>query len=477
MARLTDVSIRQMRGRGNRYETPDTGCPGLYLVIQPNGSKSWAVRYRSPIELDGKGQRKAKKLTLGPCAEGATKTEIGGPLSLRGARKLATDAMVKVKLGIDPASERRAAVDQRREEAKVDDTIEAVFDRFMVRRVKKRSQVALRQTSLAEDRRMFKTRIAPEKKVRGKPSLRGKRIQDITKRDILQLLDSIVDEAPVMANRVLALLRRFFNWCIEQAMIDVSPCAGVLPPGVEKKRERVLNHLEIVALWRAAEIRGYPFGKIAQLLLLTGQRVDEVREARRAEFDLTAGVWTIAGQRTKNGVVHDVPLSPQVINVIKSIPEVDGGALLFGRMFARSDREDDDEERAVSGMSRATSLLRSDLHKQLLKDDPAANEPEHWTLHDLRRTLYTGLQELGFSIEIAEAVTNHISGTRAGVARTYARHRYAREKREALGAWGRYVDALVSGKNKDDALRIAADGIESRWRVGTAEIMSMRVSS
>jgi integrase len=184
-----------------------------------------------------------------------------------------------------------------------------------------------------------------------------------------------------------------------------------------------------------------------QLLLLTGTRRDEMREAPGKEFELVGTaiplptgsawrgpLWSLPGARTKNGRDHLVPLSPLAVEKLKSIPNIRGKGFLFTTTG----------ETPISGLSKAKERLHAAMLAELRKDDPHYNL-EPWSPHDLRRTFYSGLQRLGFSIEIAEACVNHTGGTLRGVAKVYGRYQYLAEKTAALDAWARHIEALVSG--------------------------------
>jgi integrase len=195
----------------------------------------------------------------------------------------------------------------------------------------------------------------------------------------------------------------------------------------------VLSDEELAALWRAADADAHPFGRLVQLLILTACRRDEVREAAWPEFDLEKRQWLIPGQRVKNRRDHLVPLSDSAMAILQGLPKFKGGKGRAPLLFSTTG------ETAISGLSKAKHRLHEAMTEQL------GAEPERWTLHDIRRTCISGLQRLGFPIEVTEAVANHRSGTLAGVAGVYARHDYATEKRTALDAWARHVESIVSG--------------------------------
>ena len=142
------------------------------------------------------------------------------------------------------------------------------------------------------------------------PRWRRRLIKDITRRDVLDLLDGIVESGrPVAANRVLTAIRKLFNWAMERDIIASSPCAGVTPPTSEQSRDRVLTDAELRDVWLAADTLGGPFAALVKLLLLTGQRRDEVATMTWSEVDLDARLWVLPRERSKNGKPHDIPLS------------------------------------------------------------------------------------------------------------------------------------------------------------------------
>lgn len=160
------------------------------------------------------------------------------------------------------------------------------------------------------------------------PHIGAKRIGDVTKHDILSVLDGIVDRgSPVTANCVLAVTRKLFNWASDvRGLIVVSPCKGIGAPTAELSRDRVLSDDEIRAAWAAFDDTGWPFGPLAQLLLLTGQRLSEVAETQWSEIDLEAKTWKIPKERTKNDRAHEVPLSDAAVEIIRALPRIEGKA-------------------------------------------------------------------------------------------------------------------------------------------------------
>ncbi len=191
----------------------------------------------------------------------------------------------------------------------------------------------------------------------------------------------------------------------------------------------MLSEEEIGALWHVLEGEGKPFGPAIKLLLLTGQRRNEVFDADRSEFDLAAKLWTISGERAKNGATHLVPLTPAALAIVKE--------LLKDRRSEKLLPARGNWDMSPSGFSKAMKRIREALEQEVGRPVP------HWTLHDLRRTLATGLQRLGVRLEVTEAVLNHLSGSRSGIVGVYQRHNYFHEKKSALTGWERELKRLA----------------------------------
>jgi integrase len=266
---------------------------------------------------------------------------------------------------------------------------------------------------------------------------RGRKLSEIRKADIHELLDSIVDRpAPIVANRVLATFRRMCGWAVERGVIETSPCLGIRAPAPEQSRDRVLDDAELRVVWLACDVLGWPFGPLVQLLILTGQRLAEVSEMRWEEIDFAAKLWSLPKERTKNGQAHQVPLSPQALTILESLPRIAGKRDL---VFTTN------SETPISGFSKTRARLGA-----------ALPEAPHWTFHDLRRSTATGMARLGVDIPTVEKVLNHRSGRFAGIVGVYQRHGYEDEKRLALDLWGRHVEAIVSGKPTANIIDLAA---------------------
>ena len=203
------------------------------------------------------------------------------------------------------------------------------------------------------------------------------------------------------------------------------------PPAEEKSRDRILDDDELKLVWQAAEGDVSPFGPLIKILILTGQRLNEVGEMRWDELDFQKKVWTLSGERVKNGERHEVPLSEAAVEILTALPRIKSTR---GYVFTTG------RDAAVSGYSRAKTRLDATVAAALPE---GSKPPEHWTFHDLRRTMASGMARLGIALPVIEKILNHTSGTFRGIVGVYQRHSYADEKRAALDRWAAHVGAVV----------------------------------
>jgi integrase len=427
---LTASAIKRLKSDPiERREVPDAGVRGLYLIVQSSGSKSWAFRYRF--------RGKPCKLTLGSVIDEDKRSieekdlslEIGGAFTLAGARQLARIAANDLARGLNPAA-RKA---QRSPLVNVDcDLFKNVAEDFA-----KRHLAGL--DSGAEFKRLLDKLVLPH--------WSEKNIQDITKRDVIDLLDSLKDRGmTVGANRVFATVRKLMNWAVGRDIIKASPCNGITPPAEERSRDRILSDDEIRWFCRACEEAGYPFGPLLKLLLLTGQRLSEVAHMTYGELRIKDRLWTIPRQRAKNDRAHDVPLSDAAIALIEALPKIYGKA---GYLFTTTG------ETPVSGFSRAKRNLDKAMLGIARKEtgDDELEIPNFW-LHDTRRTAASGMARLGINLPVIEKVLNHTSGSFAGIVGVYQRHNFADEKRSALEVWGRFITSLVEDRSDHNVVEL-----------------------
>ena len=396
-----------------RREFPDPALSGLYLVVQPSGAKGWALRYR--------WANKPKKLTLG-------KWPIMG---LADARAAASDAIEAVEHGSDPgAAKQKAKAERIDAQLSERDTVRAMFDLYKKRRLSQLKAGGTVQTVIGKH---------------VMPKWGDRRIQDIARRDVIELLEEIVESGrAVTANRTRAYLSAFFAWAVQRDAIATSPIVGTKPPAPENSRERVLSDDELRWLWLAAGDIGQPFGPLARLLILTGQRRGEV--AGMTEAEIRGDTWHLPAARTKNGRAHDVPLTKAAQDALAGVERIKGRE---GYIFTTTGTA------PVSGFTKGHARLVKRMTAIAAEERGEAVEIPPWTLHDLRRTCATGLARLGVQVRVTEACLNHVSGSAAGIVSVYQRHDYADEKRAALDAWARLVADLVEGRS-DNVVQIEA---------------------
>lgn len=398
---LTDVAVRRMRPpQSGRFEVWDAALPGFGLRITENGNRSWILMTR----LHGRLIR----YTVGAYPA----------LSLSEAREDAREAIRMVARGEDPR-------DRRKEPDAILGTFAAVAEEFI-------SKSTAGTGWKKEQARLLRKHVIPV--------LGEKRIEEIRRGDVIALLESIVEtKKPILANRTRAVVSKLFSWALDRELIEAHPCTrlGSMMPR-ERKRERVLTDDEITKLWKTWESMALPFGRLAQLLLVTLQRRGEVAMMRWPDVDLKARVWRL--EMTKSGHGHEVPLSALALAILRKIPHVDGTEFVFpaqrrgnGSCDTSPDSNDQDWC-AFSGFSKATKTAKTE------------SGLENWRIHDLRRTGATNMAKLGVPKETISRVLNHAEG---GVTAIYARHSYFQEKRDALEKWGRRLASIVKAIERE----------------------------
>jgi integrase len=394
----------------------DGRLSGFGVKITRGGAKVFIFQYR----MGGRGA-KVRRFTIGKY----------GKLTVEQARKKAELLALDVANGVDPQQEKLAA----RVKA-----VDLAFDAYVGLFTEKCLKVEWQATH------KYVSSLLTQHAV---PVLRSKPLPDITRRDVRQVIEKVADKTATASN-LFAVLRRMFSWAVEREDLERSPFEGMRPPPKPASRDRVLSDEELALIWRGADALGYPFGPMVQLLILTGARRDEIAAMDWSELDRDARGWVLPAARAKNSQRSENVLSRPAVEILDGIA-------------ARSLRKDTWPRAGfvfsttgttpVSGYSRAKRRLDrevADIAKAEGKQPPAP-----WRLHDLRRTLATGLQRLGVRFEVTEAVLNHVSGSRGGVAGIYQRHDWADEKRAALEAWSRHVKVLLAGKCSTNVVQIS----------------------
>jgi integrase len=383
----------------------DEDMPGFGIRLRAGGSAAWIAQYRVGA--------KQRRVTLGRLST----------LDPDAARKAAKQVLAKAGLGQDHQAERTA----KRAQAAV--TFKAIADQYL-----ERAKKALRDRTYAECQRHLTRDWKP---------FQTRPVHEIDRREVAARLQVIATEyGPIAANRSRATLSTLYAWAIGHGLAEMNPVVGTVPPGKESEGQRALSALEIGAVWDA--LGDDEFGRVVKLLLLTGQRRGEVAGITWDEVDLEKAVWSLPANRTKNALPHDVPLARQAVAILSTVPRRERRAMLFGRGEGPFSGWSKPRERLNERIARKRAEAR--LGRPMAKDEKPEQTDSlpRWTLHDLRRTVVTGMNELGIQPHIVEAVVNHISGrAKAGVAGVYNRATYATEKRMALQVWADHLDVVL----------------------------------
>jgi integrase len=440
MPKLTAATVEKYApDKTKRREIRDTLGKGLYLIIQPKprGTKSWALRFRRP---DGR----PAKLTLGsfdPSAEPSDAPIIGGSLTLGQARELAAQIDRRRARGedvmIDGGIKAKRIRDAVTATTAATNTFGSAARNFFIEHKTKwgarprRWRGVARMIGLDWPRGADPAEVEPTV-VPGSlaATWADKAVAAIDGHDIHAVIDDATRNGiPGLTRRnrgvsnqrgrkMHTALSSLFRFLLQHRRIATNPIVGVYQPQAAPARERTLTSAEIIAFWNAADKVVEPYSAIFKLLLLTGARLNEVVGMRRAE--LSDDTWTIPSDRTKNHRPLVLVLPPLARALI---PPFWNGDFVFGG------------DKPVTSFSRMKAAL-----------DEAMPGAAPWRIHDLRRTAATGMAELGIAPHIVEAVLNHVSGARGGVAGIYNRAAYADEKRAALERWANHIEGLVTNR-------------------------------
>jgi integrase len=277
---LTDRVVQQAKPGRARLEIPDAVVPGLYLVVQPTGVKSWAVRYR----VGGR----TRKLTL------SGRYPV---LSLAKAREAARMSLESVSQGEDPAAAKRAGTP-------ADDTLAAYVALYRDKHVS-----TLRPGTAANINRELEHM---------QDTWPGRPLRSISKKDVVAVVDKAYKRGPSAAVTAWKVAKAFFAWCEAREDDFASPARSIRKPAKEKTRDRVLDDTELTLTWEAADANGGPAGALVKLLILSGARRNEITELARNE--VKADAIELPGERTKNGLPHTIPMTPMIRSVLDALP-------------------------------------------------------------------------------------------------------------------------------------------------------------
>jgi integrase len=414
--KLTQRKIEQLECPPDKKDALvfDDEQRGLAVRVTASGGKNFLAQYTQA------GTK--RRVPLGACSA----------ISLDAARKATATILGDVAQGRDPAADRKEVAREAKHKADYEAlTLSALIEQWEgIRLAEKRESYAseaVRALRFAFD--------GPLKR----PAA------DLSRRIVVRVLDTLTkDGKAAMASRTAAYGRACYGWAIKRGSLTENPFAA-LPLAPVEKRDRVLTDDELRAIWLATTGPG-AFNAIVRALILTGQRREEVAGMSWGELAADRNAWTIPAARAKNGIAHIVPLSAPMRALIAA-NEADTS-------HGPHAREAGEREQALVFPGRVGPFNGFGKSKAALDE---ACGVEDWRLHDLRRTLATGLQKLGVRLEVTEAVLNHVSGSRAGIVGVYQRHDYAAEKSAALKAWSEHVAAVVEGREpKNNVIDIRA---------------------
>jgi integrase len=363
----------------------DDDLPGFGLRLRGN-ARTFVVAYKIGTQH--------RRMTLGSTAQ----------ITLEAARTEARKIQAAVRLGRDPAAEKQEAV------ASLADRCEAHMHTYLTRQ-----KARVRPSSYKRSEQYLLDLWKP---------LHAMPLTKVDRRTVAKRLSELVTtNGPATTDRARAVLSAFFTWAMKEGLVEANPVAATNRPYEGKGRERVLSNAELAQIWRAAG--DDPYGTVVRLLILTGQRREEIGGLRRSETDFAARLIRLPAERVKNGRPHDVPLSDPAIALLRAVPVMAGRDFVFGS--------------GASGFS-GFSIPKKALDTRIGKAMPP------WVLHDLRRGVATGMAEIGVPPHIIEAVLNHVSGHKAGIGGIYNKAAYERDKRAALDRWADHVTTTIEGR-------------------------------
>ena len=398
--KFTDRQIKSLKPKKTRYEVWEDNGKGFGVRVAPTGRKSFIFLYRF--------QGTSRRMTFGNYPE----------TSLADAHAAHAKSRQLLEQGNDPATVEQDA----KEESRRSPSIKRLAAEYIGKYAKPRKR------SWKEDERILNKDVVPRW---------GKRkAQDITRRDIILLLDEIVDRgALIQANRTLATIRKMYSFAMGRGILESSPCVAIPAPSKENRRDRVLNETEIKTFWNklsTAKMEKYTTLAL-KLQLITAQRKGEVAGAEWKDFDLKNGWWTIPAEKSKNGFPHRVPLSSLAMETLNELEELTGSS----RWLFPSPR--DGQHIAETSVDHA------------VRENAEHFEVDHFTPHDLRRTAASMMTASGIQRLTVAKVLNHVE---SGVTAVYDRHSYDKEKQKGLRSWGRQLEAILGHKTSSKVIPI-----------------------
>jgi site-specific recombinase XerD len=422
---------KKLRPRQSRYEVTDALSQALRLTVHPTGSKTWVKRFRLP------GGR-IVKLTLGPYNPGkpaSGEPVIGGPLTIAEARQVSAEVNRKRAAGIDVIADRRSRLTSAADSFPV--SAREFIETHKVRKTGERPRnwrlvakvLGLDYPLDGKPPQIVKGSLCDRWATRSMGEISGHDVHAViaeaTKHGTPGLATRTEGPSDNRGRKMADALGSLFKWCMQHrraAMKAGNPMRDAYRPGPPKARERVLSHDEIRSLWAVSDDLSPPYAGAIRLLLLTGCRLNEIARLEWSEISEDLSLISLPGRRTKNNLAHVVPLAPLARSIIESQKRIENCEFVFSISGGKP----------ISGFQAVKRTL----------DEKMNTDP--WRLHDLRRTCSTQMSELGVVPHHVEAILNHVSGTRAGIAGVYNKAQYVAEKKAGLELWAAFIEGLVT---------------------------------
>ncbi len=388
----------------------DTQLKGFGLRVTAGGARVFLYQYRL-----------GPKVRRHPLGDWPTITAAQ-------ARRLAEVHRGAVRGGGDPVAEKRAKrnaqleaeATAKRDKLAVAFTFEALLSAWETRGLAER-----RASYRVDALRRLRKSLAP---------LLDRPASAITRVEAAAILDVLArTNGPIGANRIMAYARASYGWGMKANLVEANPFSGLVPPGRERPRDRVLTDGEVGAIWRAAGTLGPVHGAYVRFLLLTLQRREEVAGATWSEFSAYLSMWTVPAERAKNGRAHLVHLAAAAVKVLQGVPRSVRRELVFGLPGGG-------KLTAFSAIKRSLDAsMKAEAAELARKAGQDAAPVPAWTFHDFRRTGVTTLAGLGFAPHVCDRLLNHVTGAIQGVAAVYQRAEFLAERKAALEAWALHV--------------------------------------
>lgn len=433
LSRFTDALIRNLKPAGKKYIKAEGY--GFTVRVMPSGVKTWLYVYA----FEGK----RREMNLGNYPD----------VTLEAARAKFDAARVRVKNGFDPVEEKEQATTAHRNAHTVADLIKDYIEKY----------AKLKKTSWKEDERILNKDVLPVWK--------NRKAKDITRRDVMQLLDGMQGRGNGITTNTFKIIRRMFTYAVKKEIVPSTPCYG-FEKGEElpstPSRERTLSTEEVKQLWTGLDTAAISedIQRILKLILLTGQRSGEVASMHWNEID--GRWWEFTPKETK--ITKEIPRKQRIYLTDTALALIGKGEGYVFKSYAKVEPLEDGTlppprhitERAISHAVRRNLLTYEPKKKTDSKPSAAKKKPfivsedrklniQHFTPHDLRRTCATFISELGFSDAVVDAVLAHL---KKGEIRTYNKNKYDIEKQKALEAWERKLDTIVTGSKADNVIPI-----------------------